>query len=92
LWPLWAPDGVRLRPVGRNVTGFTIIAPELAAKLVDLVKTAFPDATTVTVLVNPTKAGWGALFRLTEETAHSLDLGVTRVETASPEALHALSP
>jgi putative ABC transport system substrate-binding protein len=83
-------DGLA-RP-GHNVTGFTIIAPELVVKRVDLVKTAFPDATTVTVLVNPTKAGSGALFRLTEETAHSFGLGVTRVEATNPEALHALRP
>ena len=81
-------DGLA-RP-GHNVTGFTIIAPELAVKRVDLVKTAFPDAAAVTVLVNPTKAGSGALFRLTEEAAHSLGLGVTRVEATSPEALHEL--
>jgi putative tryptophan/tyrosine transport system substrate-binding protein len=77
---------------GRNVTGFTIIAPELAAKRVDLVKTAFPAATAVTVLVNPSKAGSEALFRITEETAHALGLGVARVEAVSPEALHALRP
>jgi putative ABC transport system substrate-binding protein len=83
-------DGLA-RP-GHKVTGFTIIAPELAVKRVDLVKTAFPYATTISVLVNPTKAGSGALFRLTEEAAHSLGLGVTRVEAISPEALHALRP
>jgi putative ABC transport system substrate-binding protein len=77
---------------GGNVTGFTIIAPELAAKRVDLVKSVFPAATAVTVLVNPSKAGSGALFRITDEAAHALGLGVTRVEAASPEALHALRP
>jgi putative tryptophan/tyrosine transport system substrate-binding protein len=77
---------------GRNLTGFTIIAPELAVKRVDLVRTAFPDAATITVLLNPSKAGSEALFRLTQEAAHSLGLGIIRVEAANPEALHALTP
>jgi putative ABC transport system substrate-binding protein len=77
---------------GRNVTGFTITAPELAMKRVDLVRAAFPAATTITVLMNPSKAGAEALFRLTEEAARSFGLGVTRVEAVGPEALAALSP
>ena len=77
---------------GRNVTGFTIIAPELAVKRVDLVRTAFPAAAAVTVLLNPSKAGAEELFRLTEEAAHSLGLGVARVEAVNPEALHSLTP
>jgi putative ABC transport system substrate-binding protein len=77
---------------GRNVTGFTITAPELAVKRVDLVRAAFPVLTTITVLMNPSKAGAEALFRVTEEAARSLDLGVARVEAVNPEALDALSP
>jgi putative ABC transport system substrate-binding protein len=49
---------------GRNVTGFTITAPELAVKRVDLVRAAFPVLTTITVLMNPSKAGAEALFRV----------------------------
>jgi putative ABC transport system substrate-binding protein len=77
---------------GRNVTGFTIIAPELAVKRVDLVRTAFPAAAGVTVLLNPSKAGAEELLRLTENAAHSLGLGVARVEAVNPEALHSLTP
>jgi putative ABC transport system substrate-binding protein len=42
---------------GRNVTGFTITAPELAMKRVDLVRTAFPSVTAITVLLNRQKPG-----------------------------------
>jgi putative ABC transport system substrate-binding protein len=77
---------------GRNVTGFTIIAPELAVKRVDLVRTAFPAVAAVTVLVNPSKAGAEALFRLTEEAAHSLGLGVARIEAVNPKAFNSLTP
>jgi putative ABC transport system substrate-binding protein len=77
---------------GHNVTGFTITAPELAMKRVDLARTAFPAVTAITVLLNPTKAGAEALFRLTEEAARSLGLGIARVEAVDPEALEALRP
>jgi putative ABC transport system substrate-binding protein len=77
---------------GGNVTGFTGMLPELGAKRVDLMRTAFPDATALTVLLNPSQSSSSALFRITEEIARSLGLTVTRVEAASPEALRALRP
>jgi putative ABC transport system substrate-binding protein len=77
---------------GRNVTGFTITAPELAMKRVDLVRAAFPAVTVITVLLNPSKAGAESLFRLTDDAARSLGLGVARVEAVNPEVLAALSP
>jgi putative ABC transport system substrate-binding protein len=77
---------------GRNVTGFTITAPELAVKRVDLLRAAFPALTMITVLLNPSKAGAETLLRLTDDTARSLGLGVARVEAATPKALAALGP
>jgi putative tryptophan/tyrosine transport system substrate-binding protein len=76
---------------GHNVTGFTITAPELAVKRVDLLKAAFPAVTAMDVLLNPSKAGAEGLFRLTEKTAHSLGLTVERVAAVNPEALNTLS-
>ena len=66
--------------------------PELGAKRVDLMRTAFPDATALTVLLNPSQSSSSALFCITEEIARSLGLTVTQVEAASPEALRALHP
>jgi putative tryptophan/tyrosine transport system substrate-binding protein len=78
---------------GGNVTGFTVMSPELSAKRVDLIRTAFPDATAVTVLVNPSNLGNAeANLRATEETASVLGLALTRVEAATKEALRALGP
>jgi len=77
---------------GGNVTGFTIMAPELSAKRVDLMRTAFPDATAVMVLLNPSNSNAEANLRATEETARALGLALTRVEAATPEALGALGP
>ena len=44
------------------------------------------------VLVNPTNSGTEVNLRVTEETARSLGLALTRVEAATPEALRALRP
>ena len=78
---------------GGNVTGFTVMSPELSAKRVDLIRTAFPDATAVTVLVNPSNLGNAeANLRASEETASVLGLALTRVEAATKEALRALGP
>ena len=78
---------------GGNVTGFTVMSPELSAKRVDLIRTAFPDATAVTVLVNPSNLGNAeANLRATEETASALGLALTRVEAATKEALRTLGP
>jgi putative tryptophan/tyrosine transport system substrate-binding protein len=79
------------RPNG-NITGFTLMGGELSAKRVDLVRTAFPDATSMTVLLNPSNSGADPYLRITEGTAGSLGLAVTRVEAESPEAIRALRP
>jgi putative ABC transport system substrate-binding protein len=81
--------GSLARP-GGNVTGFTGMLPELSAKLVDLMRTAFPDGTAVTILLNPS-APLQAYLRAAEEIA-ALGLAVTRIDAASPEALRALRP
>ena len=77
---------------GGNVTGFTSMGPELSGKRVDLVRTVFPRATAVTVLLNPSGPSSAAHSRVTEETARALRLTVTRVEASSLEALRALRP
>jgi putative ABC transport system substrate-binding protein len=79
------------RPGGR-VTGFTLQASELNAKRVDLLRAAFPDATALTVLLNPANAGSDLYFRVTREAARSLGLTVARLDIGSAEALRAVSP
>ena len=65
---------------------------ELAAKRVDLVRTAFPDTTSLTAQVNPSKVNAEAQFRFTVDAARSLGLTVTRVEAPNADALHSLNP
>ena len=76
---------------GGNVTGFTIMGVELSAKWVDLIRQAFPDATAATWLVNPS-VDTRVMSRVTEDTAHTLGLALTRLEAATPETLRALHP
>ena len=73
------------------LTGFTLMANELSAKRVDLMRTAFPDATAITVLMN-TSSTTRRFFRQTEEPARAIGLTVTLVDAASPEALRTLRP
>src|SRR2546426_7789239 len=68
---------------GRNVTGVSIIAPELAGKRLELLKTVAPEIAELTVLVNPTNPNASRQLRETEAAARSLGvrLKVLRVPT-----------
>jgi putative ABC transport system substrate-binding protein len=88
------PDPVALglaqslaRP-GGNVTGFTLM-PDLR---VDLLRTAFPDATRVAVLLNPSNEGSEGTFRVTEQAARSVGLATSRLEAADPKQLRMIDP
>jgi putative ABC transport system substrate-binding protein len=76
---------------GGNVTGFTILSEELAAKRLDLLRTAFPQAKSVAILFNPASGNAGIL-RLTEEASRSLGFAVIQLEATTPSALRALRP
>jgi putative ABC transport system substrate-binding protein len=91
------PDPVALglaqslaRP-GGNVTGFTLM-PDLTVKRVDLLRTAFPDATRVTVLLNPSNEGSEGAFRVTEQAARSVGVATSRLEAADPKQLRMIDP
>lgn len=91
------PDPVALglaqslaRP-GGNVTGFTLM-PDLTVKRVDLLRTAFPDATRITVLLNPSNEGSEGTFRVTEQAARSVGVATSRLEAADPEQLRMIDP
>jgi putative ABC transport system substrate-binding protein len=85
------PDPVALglaqslaRP-GGNVTGFTLM-PDLT------VRTVFPDATRVTVLLNPSNEGSEGTFRVTEQAARSVGVATSRLEAADPKQLRMIDP
>jgi putative tryptophan/tyrosine transport system substrate-binding protein len=77
----------------RNITGFTLMHAELNAKRVELLRTAFPQITAVSALVNPTQPAHRLAFEQTETAARSLGLGnVQKVEADSLMALRSLRP
>jgi len=59
---------------GGNVTGLSLVAPELAAKRLDLLKQALPKLSRVTVLWNSANRGMQARFQETQRGAQSLGL------------------
>jgi putative ABC transport system substrate-binding protein len=78
---------------GRNITGFTLMHTELNAKRLELLRTAFPQITAVTALVNPANPAHKFAFEQTETAVRSMGLGsVGRAEAESAAALHALRP
>jgi putative ABC transport system substrate-binding protein len=78
---------------GGNVTGFTLMHVELNAKRVELLRTAFPNITAVTALVNPANPGSKLSLEGTEGAARSIGLGsVARVEAERVATLRVLSP
>ena len=78
---------------GRNITGFTLMHTELNGKRLELLRTAFPDITAVSALVNPANTASTLAFEQTETAARLMGLGnVARVEAESATALRALRP
>jgi putative ABC transport system substrate-binding protein len=78
---------------GGNITGFTLMHIELNAKRLELLRTAFPQVSTVSALVNLTSPSLKLALEETETAARSLGLGnVRRVEAESAAALRALRP
>lgn len=72
---------------GGNVTGLTLIVPELSAKRLDLLKEAVPAITLVAVMWNPSNAAAVDSLRETEAAARSLGVQVQAIEVRNPAAL-----
>jgi putative ABC transport system substrate-binding protein len=70
---------------GGNVTGLSLVAPELAAKRLDLLKQALPKLSRVTVLWNSANEGMRARFQETQAGAQSLGVALQSVTVQSPD-------
>ena len=66
---------------GGNITGLSLMAPELSEKRLQLLKEVFPKLRPVAALWNPDYAGMAARFRQTQGAAPSVGLEVRSVET-----------
>jgi putative ABC transport system substrate-binding protein len=76
------------RPDG-NVTGMTILSPELSRKRLELLKEILPRATRVAVLYNPAFPGTALDLRQTRDAARTLGLALHDVEVQRPAELDA---
>jgi putative tryptophan/tyrosine transport system substrate-binding protein len=65
---------------GGNITGLTTLSPELSAKRLELLKTAFPKVSRVAILWNPTNAANVAVFKEMEVAARALRIQLLPVD------------
>jgi putative tryptophan/tyrosine transport system substrate-binding protein len=88
--PVAAGFADSLSQPGRNMTGITMMALELSAKRVDVLKELVPRATRIALLSNPEHAGELAEYRITEEAGRRLGVSITRYLAQSPQDLAAM--
>jgi putative ABC transport system substrate-binding protein len=72
---------------GGNITGVTTIAPELAAKRLELLREFLPKATRIGELVDPGNQYWQLVRKDYEQVFRSRGMQPTFVEVADPAAL-----
>lgn len=73
---------------GGNITGLSVMSPELGAKRLQLLKETFPQLSRpVAVLWNPDYIGMAARFRQAQGAAPSMGLGVRSVEVRDSREL-----
>ena len=80
--------GSLARP-GGNVTGLTLMHPELSGKRLQLLKEAVPKIARVAVIWNPTDPAAADFLRETEAAARSLGLKLHAIEARAPAELDA---
>ena len=72
---------------GGNITGFANVSSELAAKRVGLLRELVPSATSIAVLVNPTRPGADAQSAQIREAARATGLPLHIIKAASEHDL-----
>jgi putative tryptophan/tyrosine transport system substrate-binding protein len=75
---------------GGNVTGTTILNPELMAKRLELLKGLVPTMTHAAVLLNPDNAANGPVRQAMEMTAKALKVGLHPFELRGPGEIESL--
>jgi putative ABC transport system substrate-binding protein len=72
---------------GGNITGMSILAPELPGKRLQLLTQVVPGLARVQVLANPTNPGTPLMLTQTQTAAQTLGVFVHVVEAATPDSL-----
>jgi putative ABC transport system substrate-binding protein len=78
---------------GGNVTGFTLMSAELDAKRLELLRSAFPQINSISVLRDPSNPAQKVMLERIEQAARVMGLGsIGSIDTPTVEALRALRP
>jgi putative ABC transport system substrate-binding protein len=72
---------------GANFSGFTLIAPQLVGKRLELLKELVPTAASVTVLVNTANPGMQSTLGLLQTAARSVGVKLQIVEARTPREI-----
>jgi putative tryptophan/tyrosine transport system substrate-binding protein len=72
---------------GGNITGLTILGPELAGKRLQVLSEAVPKLTRVAVLANPSSPANALLIKQTETAAQTLGVALHVVDASTPDSL-----
>jgi ABC-type uncharacterized transport system substrate-binding protein len=72
---------------GRNITGSSIMAPELVAKQLELLREVVPQVSRVAILWNPANPGNAPQLRQAEVAARALGLRIQPLEVRDPTAI-----
>jgi putative ABC transport system substrate-binding protein len=75
---------------GGNITGLSMVAPELAGKRLQLLTDMVPKLARVAVLANPSSPATKLLLKQTETAAQTLGVVLYVVEAATPDSLEAV--
>ena len=77
---------------GGNLTGLSLVAPELSGKRLELLKETVPELAHVAVLVNPANPNTAAQLRETQRAAQAFQVQLHLVEVRGPQEIdHAFS-
>jgi putative ABC transport system substrate-binding protein len=72
---------------GGNITGISILAPELSGKLLELAKEAIPKASRMTVLAYSASPNWKLYFKHMDATARSLGVQLLAFQVRAPDEI-----
>ncbi len=72
---------------GGNVTGLSTVAPEIAGKWLDLLKTAIPGAQRIAILFNPGNSQQIPLLQVAQQAARTLRLELLSAEASAADAI-----
>ena len=70
---------------GGNMTGFTVITPDLSGKRLELLKESFPKISRVAVLYNPTDGATALDWKETQAAARALGVTLQSLEVRHPD-------